>query len=245
MSLDWIFFDLDGTLWDHERAVAYGVGKVAERYGLAPITLLPAFLRASEEIWRNAGAGNLDFEALMVRRFEIILDTVAGGCCSLDAEEVGRFYLSHYLGRRSVLPGAEEVIRLAASRARLAVLTNGSRLTQIEKVQQFGEASAHFEFIHCFEDAGTLKPDARFFLTAAERAGAVAPERVLMVGDVEAVDCLPVLGLGWKSALVNSSSPAFASDGMQVLPGLPELLAFLEALPPRNGTLPPESSPSP
>lgn len=239
MSLDWIFFDLDGTLWDHERAVAYGVGKVAERYGLAPISLLPAFLRASEEIWRNAAAGNLDFEALVVRRFEIILDAVAGGCCSLDAEEVGRFYMKHYLARPSVLPGAEDVIRLAASRARLAILTNGSRMTQIEKVQQFGDAAAHFEFIHCFEDAGTLKPDARFFLSAAERAGTPPPERILMVGDVEAIDCLPVLELGWKSALVNSSSPPSDSVGVRILPGFPELLAFLQSLPPRNGTLAP------
>lgn len=202
-DVDWIFFDLDGTLWDHSTASRRAIMHLCERYGLPPMNLLPLFKSTNEFLWGEMAEGRVDFETLRVRRFEMILDQLAAGCCAIDAQEVSHYYIEKYLAEPSLFPGTLETIEVAARHARLAVLTNAPRETQQAKLAQFGRAAERFSFMQCGNDGFGYKPALSYYEAAVARAGGPAPERVLMIGDAWREDVEVPRSLGWRTVWIS------------------------------------------
>ncbi len=230
-EVDWIFFDLDGTLWDHASASRHAIMEVCGRYGLPPMNFLAAFKSSNEHLWGEFAAGRVDFSTLRVRRFEMVLQQMACGCSSNDAQEISEFYLENYLGRPSILPGAVECLRQAARRARLAILTNGAREIQAIKMAQFGGDAALVEFMICAEDVDTLKPAPAFYAEGVRRAGGPAPSRILMVGDSWNEDVIMPCELGWSAIWLSHGQgiPEDLPSRAWVLPGIEALSARLRS----------------
>ncbi len=199
----WIFFDLDGTLWDHAAACRSAVMKVCERYGVSPMTFHPLFVESNEQLWVQLANGEITFAELNVRRFEMALDRASAGCCAYDAQEVADYYIENYIGPEFPLPGARDAVRHASRSASLAILTNGQRFTQEVKLSHLGREAGLFSFMLCAADIPAVKPQDAFFAEALGRAGDPPRQSVWMVGDnwEEDVVCAERFGFGavWLS----------------------------------------------
>lgn len=195
---DWIFFDLDGTLWDHDTAAREAVGETARRFGLPIDEALAHFQSVNAAIWQEISAGNFDFDALRRERWVRILHAMDRTDCLPHVEEISDVHITLYLGTPRPLEGVDHVIPQLAGKARLAIATNGFHVSQDAKVAHLGALADHFEFIFCPDDCGFLKSDPAYYTALAQRVGNPPPTRLLMIGDSLKEDVMTPLSLGWE-----------------------------------------------
>ncbi|MEQ8820555.1 MAG: HAD-IA family hydrolase [Sumerlaeia bacterium] len=198
---DWIFFDLDGTLWDHGSASAHALKQLCAEEGLDFNALAPLFKEANERLWGELSAGAITVQELRTRRFRMILDKVfhgarGGQVTDEEADRLSDRYLHHYLPFPGELEGASDALAIAAAAARVGVLTNAPHETQDPKLASI-EARHHVEIMMASDDAGVLKPDPGFFERAEALAGHPPKERLLYVGDSWAFDMVGAHAVGW------------------------------------------------
>jgi len=209
-GIHWLFFDLDGTLWDHVGASQAALRAACRNFGIPEEEFLPLFEEANRRAWKLLTEGLTTRERLRVDRFsEALSALVAPSCRAADPDAVSWFYLKQYLKNLSpyVLEGAREVIETARGRnLRVAIPTNGFRDTQIPKVEALG-LELMVNFLWTPEEAGCLKPAPEFFRGAMRRANC-RPCEVLMVGDSLQDDILPALALGMHAAWFNPLAAA-------------------------------------
>lgn len=217
MVFDWILFDLDGTLWDHERASSQAVSLLCRRYGMADEVFLPIFRSANDSVWQELIAGEIDFEELRVRRFEMIIEEMGRAAPSHDPGELSRFYLEKYLEKPSWLVRAHEVVRTAAALAPIAILTNAPHVTQDVKLSHLGEEAALFQAMICADDVEELKPSRAFFDRASSILGIRPVDRVLMIGDSWEADLAAPREMGWATAWISHSRPTPAKGSSTLI----------------------------
>lgn len=180
--LDWIFFDLDGTLWDHLTASAQAIYAMSEELGVDSEMFVAYYRAITLEVIAEIEAGLYDIRTSRIVRFERILRAFDLDPSRYDIPELCTRFLDSYVNYSSVIAGAGQVIEAAAGIARLAILTNAAHDTQDPKVAQLPNAHL-FEFVVTTDETHCLKPDPRFFEVAEQMAGSPNPERILMVGD--------------------------------------------------------------
>lgn len=207
-TIDWIFFDLDATLWDHEGAAQESLERSAARLNLDKDRLAPLFEEANQQMWARITSGETDFDWLRRRRWEIILEEMGRGDLLPKVDEISAQHIDYYLSKSHVLPGVDEVVPRLASHCRLAVATNGFHVTQDVKFAYMGEEITRlFEFVFCPDDCGFVKADPAFYEAARQRAGGPPPERCLMIGDAWHEDVEVPRSLGWNVLWLSLGRP--------------------------------------
>jgi len=197
----WVFFDLDGTLWDHAGSSMRALHQVSREFGLPPDAFIPRFEEANDAAWKQLAEGKTTRDRMRVERFAIALAALdAPAAPSIDVDRLSRRYLEVYLQDPNGhwIDGGREILE-AVDRAgkRVALLTNGFSDTQVRKIEEAGESQA-VDFIWGPEEAGCLKPRRAFFETAMARAGC-DPGQALMIGDSLTADILPALSMGMRA----------------------------------------------
>jgi len=203
----WILFDLDGTLWDHDTACKDAVLKLCVRYGLSPMSFLPAFRNANEAMWREVAQGRVDFETMRIRRFDMILNQLACGCSSNDAQELSAFYTEHYLAHPRTYAGVRDLLASLRKSYKLGVVTNGPRVIQNEKLRDVDPTGEIFSFTLCPEEARALKPDAAFYAAAEALTGEADRSKLLVVGDSWHEDVIAPRERGWQAVWISNGRP--------------------------------------
>lgn len=222
-EIDWVFFDLDGTLWDHDNASMIAMKEVSEAYEVDPHRFFDEFRKANQIMWARRTKENLPVAQMRLQRVEMALTAL--GRADIDAAEISERYLSRYLGIHSVLPGAADAISHAAWRCKVAVVTNGLPDTQEEKLAQFQEIARLVEFMHCSDENGMMKPHAHYFEAARQTAENPDPERILMVGDSWEEDILTPRQLGWRTVWISHGRKLPADhDGVLAIKGVQDLI---------------------
>jgi len=199
-AVRWVFFDLDGTLWDHESASQDAIRAACERFDVPYEEFHPFFDLENRKAWELLCEGRITREQLRVSRFRLALAALARPPREVDPDEMSLYYIHQYLERMEpfVIDGAAEVLRAAHARGlRIAALTNGYRDTQAPKLDALG-ARERFDFLWSPEEAGRLKPAPEFFLSAMRRA-ACQPREALMIGDSLEADIRPAIALGMSA----------------------------------------------
>lgn len=200
-EVDWLFFDLDGTLWDHGGASLQALRQVCDEFHIPADAFIPRFEKANDEAWGQLEEGLTTRDRMRVERFQKALAGIDPAFARRDAaERISGRYLEVYLTDPAAywIETGHEVLEAAARAGkRVALLTNGFSDTQFRKVELAGEAGV-IEFIWGPEEAGCLKPRRKFYTTALERAGC-EPVSALMIGDSLTSDVLAPLALGLKA----------------------------------------------
>jgi phosphoglycolate phosphatase len=162
-----IVFDLDGTLVDSARDLAESANEMLATYGAASL--------AEDEIAGMVGDGARQLVTRALERAAVRADVT---------EALDRF-ISVYSGRllrhTRLYPGVTEAVRLASSRASLAVLTNKPTELSHQIVEAF-ELSPYFTWVVGGDWPFARKPDPAGLLHVMAEAGA-PPGATLMVGD--------------------------------------------------------------
>jgi putative hydrolase of the HAD superfamily len=188
-SFSVVLFDLDDTLFDHQRAVALGVAAQRRAHGGAL-----AEADDDEEMRRWHHLEELHYGrylhgelTLQEQRRVRVQEFVRAHGIELDATAADRWYsdyLAHYdqswLLHDDALPTLDELERVLPG-VRFGIVTNAELGYQTPKLDRLG-LSPRMQHVIASGEVGYPKPDPRIFLHACELFG-VEPSRAVYVGD--------------------------------------------------------------
>ncbi len=201
-----LFFDLDRTLWHHERNhEAFFRELHADRGWTGAAELwAQAYLRINDRLWDHIQEHNLGVDYVRARRFPLLFREM--GLELGSAREAERLGAECELVLKERLPDlgagydgvAEAFHALRAKGYRLHILTNGVVVPQRRKIAALG-LEPYIEVLMTSDVAGCYKPDSGIFKVALQAAGANAAES-WMIGDSVLRDVLGGQGAGMRTA---------------------------------------------
>jgi putative hydrolase of the HAD superfamily len=202
MEIEFVYFDLDDTLLDHQAAEREALADVRNRYlalfgTLSVDELQETYHDINAPLWRRYADGEIDKRTVQHQRFKRLLEAVDAP--HADATLVARYYMQRYAAHWDFIPGAQDAFEAVAEHHPVGVLTNGFAEVQKKKFDQFPVLREQSEAIVLCEEVGVLKPDPAVFDHATQEAG-VEAENVLYVGDSYRSDVEGAQPAGWRVA---------------------------------------------
>jgi putative hydrolase of the HAD superfamily len=186
----WIFFDLDNTLWDFTGNSRLALEQIVKEYqkeipGLIISDFIERYRVHNDFCWAQYRAGEIDQATLRWKRFFLALDDFSLGNRKV-ALDMSSDYLDAMADQRSLVEGAMELLEYLEDRYSLHIITNGFEDVQHRKIYNSGIQNFFGEVITS-EQAGALKPNPKIFEVALQKADAKA-EQSIYVGDSLKVD---------------------------------------------------------
>ncbi len=201
-DVEFVYFDLDDTLLDHQHAERKALADVRDRYRalfgtLSVDELQEQYHAINAPLWRRYADGEIDKDTVKQQRFARLLEAVDAP--HADSGLVGRYYLQRYAAHWQFIPGARAAFEAIADRVGVGVMTNGFAEVQGQKFDAFPTLRERANAVVVCEEAGALKPDPQAFAHAANEAG-VDPDDILYVGDSYRSDVEGGQRAGWTVA---------------------------------------------
>ena len=210
-----IVFDLDNTLIDRQRAFTE---MLKDRIELT----LPEDKKHLKEqaiqdilMWDDNGTVSRSVS------FKKYCDKYEVTC--MTSEELSTYWTTISGSVVYLFDDVIDVITYLKEKYRLAILTNGSPISQRRKLESTGILNM-FELSVVSGEAGIDKPDPRIFDVMCERLN-VKPEDCLYIGDNYVNDVLGARNAGWKAIYLNRLH--LASDETQMIDSLEKLKKIL------------------
>ncbi|PSQ77543.1 MAG: haloacid dehalogenase [Bacteroidetes bacterium QH_6_63_17] len=202
MEIEFVYFDLDDTLLDHQSAEREALADVRDRYlalfgTLSVDELQETYHDINAPLWRQYADGEIDKQTVQHQRFTRLLEAVDAS--HADATLVARYYMQRYAAHWGFIPGARNAFEAVADHYSVGVLTNGFAEVQEKKLDQFPALRERSDAIVLCEEVGVLKPDPAVFEHATQEAG-VDAETVLYVGNSYRSDVEGAQPVGWRVA---------------------------------------------
>jgi YjjG family noncanonical pyrimidine nucleotidase len=185
MKYNYIFIDLDDTIWDfHANARLSLLDMFNDRnlnsYFVDFEEFFRIYAKRNIELWESYGKGEITKEFLMAERFRFPLAKMGIDDLKL-AEEIGIQYLEILPTKTALMPYAIELLEYLHKKYPLTIISNGFVEVQYKKLRSSG-IEKYFSHIVLSEAAGALKPDKKIFEYALKLNGANASETI-MIGD--------------------------------------------------------------
>ncbi|MFM7638239.1 MAG: YjjG family noncanonical pyrimidine nucleotidase [Bacteroidota bacterium] len=198
-SVEWVFLDLDNTLWDFDANANEALKELYRRHNLHlhsdfhvdQFVLLYQDVNAA--YWKRYERGEVTKEVLRTARFTDTFDLM-GVPAALQPTDVWQEYLDICPLMTQMMPQALESLALLSQRYKLALLTNGFEATQQTKIRCSG-IEPFIRFMVTSESLGVAKPNKAFFDHALFQAGCAAPQAVYL-GDTWDTDVVGGLEAG-------------------------------------------------
>jgi len=232
-----IFFDIDGTLIDHESASAEASLRFYDHFrGAIPLTR-NEFPVIWEQILNKHFNRFCRGEISLWGQRRARMREVFGQEDLSDGEADSRYqvFIREYEARTTAFDDAAPCLAKLKG-MRLGVISNGARAQQIAKLERAGFLE-YFSVLVFSEDLGQGKPAAKIFLDACRLAGE-GPETCVHIGDNIEADVTPSRRLGMYGVYLNRrGSPSIELPVIATLSELPDLLtrrARIAPAPDRN-----------
>ena len=210
-----IVFDLDNTLIDRQRAFTE---MLKDRIELT----LPEDKKHLKEqaiqdilMWDDNGTVSRSVS------FKKYCDKYEVTC--MTSEELSTYWTTISGSIVYLFDDVIDVITYLKEKYRLAILTNGSPISQRRKLESTGILNM-FELSVVSGEVGIDKPDPRIFDVMCERLN-VKPEDCLYIGDNYVNDVLGARNAGWNAIYLNRLR--LASDETQMIDSLEKLKKIL------------------
>lgn len=183
---EWVFLDLDNTLWDFDANAEEALGELFHRHHLHIKTsysvhhFVDLYKTVNAEYWKRYEKGEIAKDYLRTARFT---DTFLrmGIPESAHPENIWQEYLEICPVMTRMVTGAHLLLEVCSRYARVALITNGFASTQAIKIRESG-IEQYIQFMVTSEDAGIAKPEKGIFDLALKRAG-VKAESTVYIGD--------------------------------------------------------------
>ena len=176
-----LLLDLDGTVLDFQASQRAALRTSVEGLGVDwHDDHLATYTRINVGLWQALERGEIDPPTLRRTRWERVLEAL--GVDHPDPDQVNTSYLRHFAEGAHLLEGAAEAVATLAQRMRIAVVTNGFRDVQYERLERSG-IDRHVEAVLVSDEVGAAKPDPAMFDAAFAAMGNPEHARTLMVGD--------------------------------------------------------------
>lgn len=227
-----IFFDLDRTLWDYETNSTESLREIFSILQLqslipSPDDLIAVFQSVHVELWRLFHLQEVDKVTLRKKRFELTFNKLGVNNLGLCAKAES-YFISNTPRKKTLFPGAVEVLEKLHKKYPLHIITNGFEGTQQTKLASSG-LERFFEEVVTSERAAARKPSVEIFQYALNQAGA-KPENSIMVGDDPHVDIAGGRAAGLTTILYNTAGIIHQEQPDYELTSLYELPLILEKI---------------
>ncbi len=181
MRYAYCLFDLDGTLFDYDKAESTAIQKTFEDHD---VKYSPSYLqeygRINKQIWLDYESGLITQVELKTERFRRLLETLG---IDTDPGRFGIAYLKNLSQGRYLLPGVIPLLELLSkNNIKMYLITNGLKDVQRERLSG-SEITKYFIDVFISEEIGAAKPDNAIFDESFRRMGFPEKEDVLLIGD--------------------------------------------------------------
>ncbi len=173
-------FDADRTLFDFDRSETLALSQTLEASCInADEKIMVAYKEINDSLWRSLERGEIDREALKIRRFELLAERFSLSC---DAKVLAKNYVSALSEKTCLIEGAKELLEALFGKVKMYIVTNGIARVQRRRYE-LSEISCFFEDIFISEEVGADKPDVAFFEYVASKIEGFSKKETLIIGD--------------------------------------------------------------
>lgn len=174
-----IFLDLDDTIFDFHKAEHIALAKTLETLGLTPDpVVLSRYSEINAAHWRLLEQGKLTRAQVKERRYEQLFREF-----DMDVSPVlaARTYEKNLSIGHYFIDGAEELLQTLSRDYRLFLVSNGSADIQRTRIGS-SDIDKYFEKMFISEEVGFNKPDPRFFEAVFAKIPDFEKEQAVIVG---------------------------------------------------------------
>ncbi|KAF5673258.1 hypothetical protein FDENT_10351 [Fusarium denticulatum] len=230
-----VFFDLDNTLFDHQKSLCNAMSAVRTTFLLLREIQLNVLTKKYNEVlnlvYNKYFRKKIAYEEQDTEKVKLFFRSL--DLDEPDSDGIARFrsvYKAGYRMNRNAMPGSIQTLRIFCQNGyRTAIITNGPTESQIEKAKDIGV----LDLVECItsEETGHPKPDVRIFQYAMQKLS-VNAKNVHMVGDSVEADIKGALDAKITpilySASSNSSSKVFFEREISIIRQFDQLPMLLK-----------------
>jgi putative hydrolase of the HAD superfamily len=194
----YIFFDLDNTLWDFNKNSFFALREAFHHFNLSKQevnyeTFHEVYIKFNHFFWQEYRKKTILKKELIRLRFEKTFEEFR--VFGIDPLEMNDYYLSVMPNQKKLVDGTEDILDYLKSKGcTLCIITNGFREVQHKKLESSG-LSHYFSKVFISEDIKSPKPSKEIFEYAIKSANAKKATSI-MVGDDREVDVEGALNFG-------------------------------------------------
>lgn len=217
----WIFFDLDDTLWDFAanslRSLEYIYNEYAVIRDKFPSynRFLEVYHAHNSKMWEEFAKGNVSSDFIKAERWRATLFPEAPVANPpSECVRINDSYLSKLATFPHTIDGVIPLLEKLVKSKMIGIISNGFADTQYKKLNNSG-LWKYISRLIVSDEIGIQKPDTRIFEYAIAETGATGIP--VMVGDNPDTDILGALLAGWKAIWYNPANKHFpySADNMK------------------------------
>jgi 2-haloacid dehalogenase len=175
-----LLFDLDHTLYDSDESERRAYAHTTATFGLAePELHFATYLDINRAMWAAVERGELDPTEVRHRRFEQFNRSVG---LDADPHRMADEFVWGLGAHGELYHGVADLLAALASRASLALVTNGLSDVQRSRLSRLG-ITDYFDAIIVSSEVGVTKPRPAIFELAFVALGDPEKSTAVMVGD--------------------------------------------------------------
>lgn len=223
--IEFLFLDLDDTIFDFHKAEHLALSKTLRFFGLEPTQeVLDRYSVINRAHWERLERKELTREEVLVGRFAALFQEKQ---IQVDPESVARKYEDFLSQGHYYLPGAEDALRQLAANYKLYLASNGTAKVQAGRLASSG-ISKYFEEVFISQEIGANKPDPVYFERCTAKIPGYDPKKAMIVGDSLTSDIQGGINAGMITVWVNPGhkahpphiTPDYEIGGLSELPDL-------------------------
>ena len=176
-----LLLDLDGTLYDFERAEAKALADLMASLGLPECSEkdVEAYHFYNDACWKALERGEITKIRLKAKRFEDFL-----GYLNFEYDPVlaGEQFADNLSHNGFLLEGAEELLEALAKEYELYAVTNGIERVQLGRWEASG-IGKYFKDMFVSDAVGVAKPNIEYFAHVFAHIPDFKKEKALLIGD--------------------------------------------------------------
>ena len=209
MNYKWLLFDLDGTLFDYDKAESMALQKAFKEFNHNYDTVYnEAYIEINKLLWTDFEQGKITSQKLRVKRFEILFSKLN---IKYDPVLFSDCYLKALSGESHLIEGAEVVLNFLFEKVGLVLITNGIKEVQWSRLKN-SIISKYFSGVIISEEVGAAKPDKLIFDSAFEKTNHPLKKDVLIIGDSLSSDIKGGNDYGIDTCWFNPKQKPYESD---------------------------------
>lgn len=207
---EYLFFDLDHTLWDFDANAREVLHELYHHHDLANMGVTSAdhfwerFYTTNNGLWAKYNRGEIDKFYLRNERFKLIFEA-AGAVMPLVQDDFLKEFNKQFLHlcprKSKLIDGAVELLEQLHGKYPMFIITNG--FEEVQSIKMASSGIGHFfDRVITSEKAGFKKPYAGIFSYAMKWCQA-HPEQSLMIGDNLGADVVGAREFGMDQVYFN------------------------------------------
>ena len=186
MKYKHIFFDLDHTLWDHDKNSHEALTVINKNLGVSELcetdfdSFHKEYVRINYGLWTDYHQKKIEKELLRWKRFDLTLNSFNVKDKSL-AQQMAENYLDICPKGPHLISHTHEVLEYLEKKYKLHIVTNGFKEAQRTKIK-YSKLNNYFTEIFISEEVGYLKPNPKIFEVAMDKLETNVDD-CIMIGD--------------------------------------------------------------